>query len=551
MFGSATNLTTHVLTLSAASGLFGTVTVNTGANLKLATAHTLPAGAAVNLANGGLDLAGQPANFGNLTGSGTLNLNGATLTLNLAANPTFGGAFTGTGSIVKEGAGTFTVTGTSTATGTLRVNAGTVRFSGNNRVNGGSTLDADAGGTFDLNGSTQTVATVLGTGTFLNSGGSTATLGFGSAANDTLAAAVTGNTNLVKNGTGVSALTNPANTFTGTTVVNGGTLQLGAPGVLPAGTRLTVGTNGGATPATFDLLGQNQTLAGLSSGSTTGARLVTNALADSTAVLTVNGPGTFAGSLVNGGTGNTGILALTKTGGGTLVLTGANPFTGPTVVNGGTLQAAGANALQSTGSITVHNGGTLETTAANAVSGNAPITVHAGGTLLLGGAGATANAVHDAAPVVLAGGKVTKGNGVSEGTGGSSAANGNLASVPGLGALTLAATGSKLDFGTGSVGTLVFDGFTSAGFTLTVDHWSGVPRTEGSETVHDRLVFAHSLNAADLNHVTFSGFGVTGALQIPLADGYFEVVPVPEPATWLAGFLSVAATGWAVRRRRR
>ena len=106
---------------------------------------------------------------------------------------------------------------------------------------------------------------------------------------------------------------------------------------------------------------------------------------------TVGGLGTsstFAGRITDSGTA--GAAKLTKTGSGTLTLTGtSSTFTGATTVNGGTLYVNSPNGdtggLATTASITINNGGTLRSSA-NALFGwNAnqgkDITVNAGGTL--------------------------------------------------------------------------------------------------------------------------------------------------------------------------
>ena len=126
-------------------------------------------------------------------------------------------------------------------------------------------------------------------------------------------------------------------------------------------------------------------------------------------------------------------------------------------------------------------------------------------------------------------------------------------STVGLGALTLTAN-STLDFnllGTGGVGTLTFAGFAPGTFTLNVLNWTGSGNfntlTSGVDGMDDRLIFAGA-TAPNSLLITFNG-GPSGV--IPLDAGYFEVVPVPEPGTWAAGLLVVAALGFSQRKRLR
>ena len=128
---------------------------------------------------------------------------------------------------------------------------------------------------------------------------------------------------LEKTGTGTLVLTG-ANTYTGSTSVNQGTLQAGAANTLSPASALNV-----AAGATLALNNFNQTV-----GSLAGAGSVTLG----SATLTAGGNNTsttFSGII--GGTGG-----LTKVGTGTLILSGANTYTGATNVNAGTLQVNGS-----------------------------------------------------------------------------------------------------------------------------------------------------------------------------------------------------------------
>jgi fibronectin-binding autotransporter adhesin len=159
----------------------------------------------------------------------------------------------------------------------------------------------------------------------------------------------TSNTGLTKSGTGTWTLS-AANTYTGTTTVNDGTLRLAGAGQLGTGHLVM---NGGR----LDLNGTNQTVTNFNG--TAGATILNNA-ASTTSILTignVNGSGTYAASLADGA----GILALTKTGSGSITLSGASSYSGLTTVSGvSALVVAHNNALGTTdGGTTVNDGARL------------------------------------------------------------------------------------------------------------------------------------------------------------------------------------------------
>ena len=127
----------------------------------------------------------------------------------------------------------------------------------------------------------------------------------------------------------------------------------GAPlsNLLPVTTALSI-----ASGATFDMGGANQQVASLAGPA---GALITNSGTNDT-VLTVNNSATatFDGVISDGATKKSG---LAKNGSGTLVLSGANTFTGPVTLSGGVL-SVGADANLGVGNALILDGGTLKIT---------------------------------------------------------------------------------------------------------------------------------------------------------------------------------------------
>jgi hypothetical protein len=178
----------------------------------------------------------------------------------------------------------------------------------------------------------------------------------------TIDSPIAGATGLTIVGSGIVALAG-TNTFSNGLYVNsGGTAafagdaNLGAAGqpiTLNGGTLQYTGTISPTLTRTINLQGGGGTI-----------NLVNNA---GTGKLVINGTNLITGS------GN-----ITKTGPGWLTLYGSNNVTGNWNVNGGVVEAGGANVL-GTGSVTVNSGGELSNTASAAIAN--PITMNTGGTL--------------------------------------------------------------------------------------------------------------------------------------------------------------------------
>jgi autotransporter-associated beta strand protein len=179
------------------------------------------------------------------------------------------------------------------------------------------------------------------------------------------------------------------NTFTGASYIDGGaTVVLESAGAWNgSGTSFSAlnfaPNEGTTTGGTFDLNGFNATVGGLATTEAGLNATVQNLSASTASTLTINlsgGSNTYAGTIADGGGA---ALNLATSGSGTLILAGANTYSGGTTIGGGTLLANGS-ASTGTGEVTVANGGFLggsgTINTSGVTSGNA-LTIASGGTL--------------------------------------------------------------------------------------------------------------------------------------------------------------------------
>jgi autotransporter-associated beta strand protein len=321
------------------------------------------------------------------TYTGQTNINNGTL--NVATIADSGSSNLGLGTLIRIGntstTGTLNYTGTGSTTGRLVA------------IGSGTTAGDTGGATIQNNGTGALVFTAANFNTTGLSGTLTRTLTLGGA--NTGANVIQGvianggsnvTTNLAKAGNGTWMLSG-ANTYTGTTTINAGTLKLGASNVLP-NTAVTIGATGAATTSTLDLNGFSETIGSLTLGRTT--TTVAGAMANvannggGSPVLTLggaltyiagsvgfeNGQATISANIDTGGVGRNIIVGdggaavdlvisgaisgagnLTKTGDGVLQLSGANANTGNLIIQDGTVKLGASNVLTDSTSINVGN----------------------------------------------------------------------------------------------------------------------------------------------------------------------------------------------------
>ncbi|EIQ3101633.1 autotransporter-associated beta strand repeat-containing protein [Salmonella enterica] len=298
-------------------------------------------------------------------GSGDVTDN-ATLELNTGGD--FDNNIGGTGSVVKSGDKTLTLSGANSYTGGTTISGGTLVVSnvealGSGDVTDNATLELNTGGDFDNN--------IGGTGSVVKSGDETLTL---SGANSyTGGTTISGGTLVATN---VEALGTGDITDNATLELNAGgdfTNNIGGTGsVVKSGDKtLTLsGTNtyrGGTLMSDGTLVASN--VEALGTGNVT-----------DNATLELSTGGDFANNI--GGTGS-----VVKSGDKTLTLSGANSYTGGTTISGGTLVASNVEALGS-GDITdnatleLNTGGDFD----NAISGSGQVVKSGDKTLTLSGA---------------------------------------------------------------------------------------------------------------------------------------------------------------------
>lgn len=390
--GSFNKQGAHTLILSGVHSYAGATTI-TGGTLQFASSGSLSSSTDVTISSPGIwDLNGIADTVNSISGNGFIELGTATLTVNEAGGSrTFGGSISGIGgNLVKSGTHTLVLSGTNNYSGTTTIDDGILQVGSDSNLGTGSLIfdsgtlattgtflssrssiinttdtavfDVAAGTTLThagtISGDITTMLVKQGTGTLRWTGSfgapflgvthiSAGTLDLGVSAAQTLVlpSAVVGvSGNLVKSDVGVLAL-GASNSYGGATHVMGGTLLLGSPnGRLPDTTDVAISAG-----AILDLNGVSDVVDSVSGGGSLSLGGGGLTVVETSGTRTLSGPISESGSI-------------TKSGGHTWVLSGANTFTGNIMVIGGVLSVGNNGNLGNAANDLTLDGTTLQTT---------------------------------------------------------------------------------------------------------------------------------------------------------------------------------------------
>jgi T5SS/PEP-CTERM-associated repeat protein/autotransporter-associated beta strand protein len=389
-------------------------------------------------------------------------------------------------------------------TGTLNVTGGTVVndlsgvIASGTESNGAATISS---GTWAMGG--DLYIGVEGTGTLNVSGGSvTNSIGYlGYAPGSVGTAAVSGGTwansgNLAVGVSGTGSLT-----MSGGLVTVGGTLSRGGAG--------TINLNSGGTLQ-------------IGVGGTNGVLGVSTLTNNGTLIFNRSDASTYSGIISGSG-------AVTKQGGGTLTLDGANSYSGVTTISGGVLALSGTGSI-GTGDLNLGSGGVFDLNALASGTYSLPSTGALVGSGTLTGNGRTL-AVLGAFQPGNSPGTVTVDTGFTLDLSGATSTTFDITSP--------FFTVGTYDLVNGN-GNMIFGGILNLAF-------SGGSYADGTNVLQ---LFANTGGfSGDFTSVVSTGLAAGQFATFNATTGYVSVVP--EPSTYAMAFAGLACGGWQMFRRRR
>jgi len=344
-----------------------------------------------------------------LTGDLTIQVGGAEGT---PGDVTMSGAISGTGGLVKTQTGNLILSSTSNSyNGNTTISAGTLRLGAANVIpNGSGKGNVAVTGTFDLNGFSETINGLTGTGIVDNTAASTAAVltvssnsEFGGTLQNSganLALVKTGESDFIMSGT---------STYRGGTTINAGRLFINNSSALTSNgsvqvnnaSTLVVNANGAptfnqaitlasggrlsmrkaATLSNVTLPTSGSVVFNSDDQNTVGIGLGKNLALSGTLTIQVGGaqgvPGDVTLSGIISGSGG-----LVKTQTGRLILSAANSYSGPTTISAGTLALPSGSTASP---ITVASGAKLGLTLGSTVTSTAALTLSSGHSITISG----------------------------------------------------------------------------------------------------------------------------------------------------------------------
>ena len=352
---SVTNDSARNYTLSGSGGIGGVGGLTKAGNgeLTLAVKNTYTGATTIN---GGTLTLGDAGQLGGGTYSGNLAIgDGTTFHYNSSANQVQSGVVSGAGELLKDGAGTLTLSNTANV-GIRKtvVLGGTLAAAGDGSFGGApSTTVADS---ITLDGGSLYTApiTSITRGLMIGSNGGTLT------SNGAIAGPISGSGSLTLKsggqqrinsiGSGGSGVT--SNPFNGDLIVLSGTVAPYYPLSLQ---HATLDLEGGAFQ---NLVAAPYYVLGGLKGTSSSSYAMTGLNAVPTSVGNNNRDTIFSGTI----TGTTG-CQLIKIGAGVLTLTGTSTYSGPTTISAGTLALGAAGTINYSSGITVATGAVLDVSA--------------------------------------------------------------------------------------------------------------------------------------------------------------------------------------------